>query len=83
MCAIGGVMNVPKNKTWQSGKKYSFVHAHAGLAKRNIHTALRKPLSGDSKGREEASFRIICKFGGELADVALPAMRAADFLRGL
>ena len=76
-------MNVPKNRTRQSGKKYSFVYTHAGLAKRNIHTTLRKPLSDDSKGRDEISFRIICKFDGELADVALPAMRAADFLRGL
>ena len=75
-------MNVSKNGKSQSGSQYSFVYAHAGLAKRNIHPAFGKTLSDDSKGRDEASFRVIRKFGGELSDIALPAMRAADFLRG-
>ena len=80
-------MNVSKNGKLQgrsrSDQKYSFVHASAVPAKRSVHPALTKPLSDDSKGRDEMSFRIIREFGGELTDIALPAMRITDFLRGL
>ena len=75
-------MNASRNRKTQSGQKYNFLHAPAGLAKRSIHPALGKTLFDDSKGRDEASFRVICKFDGEIADVALPVMRAIDFLRG-
>ena len=76
-------MNVSENGKLQSGQKYSFFHASAGLAKRNIHPSFGKPLFDDSKGRDEELFRIICKFDGEFTDNVLPVMRAADFLRGV
>ncbi|MCL2025580.1 MAG: hypothetical protein FWG92_02110 [Leptospirales bacterium] len=76
-------MNASKNRKSQSGQKYNFLHASAGLTKRNIHPALGKTLLDDSKGRDETSFRVICKFDGEITDVALPAMRVVDFLRGV
>jgi hypothetical protein len=65
----------------QSVQKYDFFYAPAGLAKRNIHLALRKPPSNDNKERFDALSKLTGVFDGELADIALPSIKLADFLR--